>query len=151
MSTTENTPVDTTASDAQTTAPAPAEQDQQPQLDEKAGNEAAKYRHKLRDAEARIDQLAVQLEQARLAHLGTIFTGQRGTPSVDAIAKLGHDPADAFDETGAIKQDVIDTWRREARDVFGSPAFLPYVPGEGRNPRPPAAPSWQDAIAHGHR
>lgn len=118
------------------------------------GREAAKYRRQLRDTEQQLEAAQAALTAARGQILRTALTGHkidRDTFNVDALEDSGLDPAELFNEDGALDQDAVDTAMQQLHEtkpyLFTPPTRL-VIPNEGMSPEQQSpAKTWQDAFA----
>lgn len=112
-----------------------------------AGSEAAKYRRKLREAEAERDDLAARVEALQRAQVVTLLEAARVKPdAVFAVAPL----ADLLAEDGTVDPDKVKAAIDSARDRFGiaTPTKGSYVPGIGNQPSaPPKVDAFTQAFA----
>lgn len=102
-----------------------------------AGNaEAAKYRRRLRDAEAERDALTGQLGAMRRTEAERVASKHLAAPG--AMWAAGTDLADLLDDTGGIDPEKVKAAAENAQATLGAAPPPPgnYVPNEGKNPRP---------------
>lgn len=116
-----------------------------------AGSEAAKYRRKLREAEAERDDLAARVEALQRAQVVTLLEAARVKPdAVFAVAPLAH----LLAEDGTVDPDKVKAAIDSARDRFGiaTPTKGSYVPGVGNQPSaPPKVDAWKEAFTGNRR
>ena len=136
---------DDTTTEAHEPTEAPA--DDQPQPENKAGKEAAKYRTRLRETEAERDALAEKVTALRRA-------------AVDEKVKAHKVPTEGFWASGVTLEELLDEDGnlddekvKAAADQAVSKLGLerigtrgPYVPSEGRSTNPRPSKSWEAAF-----
>jgi hypothetical protein len=109
------------------TDPSPAETDES---DDNTGREAAKWRKKLRGAEAERDDLATRLEAVQRQQIEKILVAAHvKPPAVWAVAELG----DLLADDGTIDAAAVEVAITAAREQFGITPISTgnYVPGIG--------------------
>jgi len=115
----------------------------------KATREAARYRRRLREAEAQRDALAQQLEALQRQMVERIIQREcHGKPA--GLWASGVTVADLIGEDGTVDPDKVKAAWENAVEMLGLNTRIndgAYVPSEGRNvTSPPSAPSWQEAL-----
>lgn len=106
---------------------------------EGAGREAAKYRRKLRDAEAERDQLRTTLDTVQRAEVVRHIGNRIASPELLWID--GNKAGDFFNDKGGVDEAKVTKRLQEIRVKFGDGVMKsrgPYAPNEGRNPTNPA-------------
>jgi hypothetical protein len=93
--------------------------------------EAARWRRKLRDAEAERDALAARVESLQHRHVATLLDRENVTP--EAVWAAGMTLADLLDTEGTPDPEKVTAAAATARDLLGITPGL-YVPAEGRIP-----------------
>lgn len=111
------------------------------------GREAAKYRRRLRSAEAERDRLAGQVESLQRAAVERLATADKLRPA--ALWASGAELADLLGDDGTVDTSKVSDAIEAARQQLGipTPPSGNYVRGEGRVPGRPAKPSGRDAMA----
>lgn len=111
----------------------------------KGGREAAKYRRRLREAEAQRDQLAGQVEAMQRAEVERLATADGLKP---AALWAGAELAGLLADDGTVDGAKVSAAIEAAREQLGIPAppVGPRVPNEGRSPVRPAKPSGREAM-----
>lgn len=124
-------------------------QDDDTQDDDAAGKgnrEAAKYRRRLRDAEAERDTLKATVESLQRAEVERQAAGDGLKPAaLWSSAELG----DLLADDGTVDAARVSAAVAVAREQLGIPNPPPrgnYVKGEGRSPGRPPRPSGLDAM-----
>ena len=136
--------------DDQTTTEATeaTEVDDQAQPENKAGREAARYRHRAKEAEAERDALAEQLTALRRAAVEDRLKAQH-VPAAGFWA-AGVQLDDLLDDDGNLDDEKIKTAADHAVETLGLErvgVHMRPVPGEGRTTSPSPTPSWEAAFA----
>jgi len=85
--------------------------------DEPAGKEAARYRRRLRDAEAERDELATRVEALQRAEVERLAGQKLTKPS--AIWAAGVELSGLLDEAGNVSPDAVAEAAQAARDELG--------------------------------
>ena len=113
--------------------------------DGKGGREAAKYRRRLREAEAQRDQLAGQVEAMQRAEVERLAEADGLKP---AALWAGAELAGLLADDGTVDGARVSAAIEAAREQLGIPAppVGPRVPNEGRSPGRPAKPSGREAM-----
>lgn len=148
----ETTPADTEGAKTADATPEGAsgvdeDQDDGEDAGDGPGREAAKYRRRLRAAEAERDRLAGQVESLQRAEVDRLAAGADLRPA--ALWASGPELADLLTENGTVDQAKVFAAVAVAREQLGIPNPPPrrnYVKGEGRSPGRPAKPSGLDAM-----
>lgn len=143
----DQTEVDTTATGTET----PQETPEAPEKPTE-GNEAAKYRRRLREAEAERDALTMQLDALRRAEVERLATVELDTPA--GLWANGTELADLLADDGTVDPDKVDAAVRAAVDTLGLETRTArrrgglYVPREGGVPdySDMTAGSWEAAF-----
>ena len=111
------------------------------------GREAAKYRRRLRDAEAERDALKATVESLQRAEVDRLATGADLRPA--ALWASGPELADLLADDGTVDQVKVAAAISAARETLGIPNPSPrgnVVRREGRSVGRPARPSGRDAM-----
>lgn len=116
--------------------------DQPAEVDQGSNREAAKYRRRLRQAEAERDQLAAQLATARRAVVETALDRLPVKVHPDLIW-MRSSPADYFNESGELNQERLELIVENLRQL-GAAQVKGWHSGEGREPRRPGGRSARD-------
>lgn len=108
--------------------------------------EAAKYRTRLREAEAERDRLAQRLEALQRSTVETIAGKHLEKPN--ALWAAGTELANLLDKDGNIDAEKVEAAALTAREDLGlTRAGLLIVPDQGKTPEPKeVAESWQGAF-----
>lgn len=145
---------ETPAGDAPDTAAQdtdPAEDTTEPVEDDSTNGEAAKWRRRLRDAEAERDALAARLEAVQRQQVENLLDASGVKPkAVWAVAEL----ADLLADDGTIDPEQVTNAVAVARDKFGiaKPAKGTVVPGVGNQPNGvPSTDKWKEAFTPARR
>lgn len=109
----------------------------------KPDDEAARWRRKLRDAEAERDALVARVEQLQQHYIGTLL--DRENVTTDAVFAAGMTLADLLDADNIPDAERIKTAAATARDRLGVTPGL-YVPAEGRIPTTTTQPRFTDSF-----
>jgi hypothetical protein len=111
-----------------------------------SGREAAKYRRRLREAEAERDQLAEQIEAMRRAEVERLATADSLRPA--ALWASGVELSDLVAEDGTVDESKVSEAIAGAREQLGiaKPPVGPVVKREGLSVGRPAKPSGKDAM-----
>lgn len=111
-----------------------------------AGREAAKYRRRLREAEAERDQLAERVESLQRAEVERAATADGLRPA--ALWASGVELANLLADDGTVDGPKVLAAIEASREELGIPAppVGPRVPREGRSPGRPPKPSGKDAM-----
>ncbi|HPY26005.1 MAG TPA: hypothetical protein PLK19_16980 [Mycobacterium sp.] len=143
-------------SDAETTeatepaeATAEAEQPDDTTEQESPNSEAAKYRKRLREAEAERDTLAQRLEAVQRQQVEALLGGVK-PEALWAVTEL----AALLTEDGSIDADKVTAAIDAAREKFGitKPSKGNHVPGIGNRPTiAPAVDKWKEAFTPNRR
>ena len=114
---------------------------------EPGGREAARYRRRLREAEAERDSLTGRLEALQRAEVERVAAASLKVPS--ALWAAGVALTDVLTDTGDVDVDKVRTVAQDAASRLGleTPPSGLYVPSEGKNPAPPRNNGWGDAFA----
>lgn len=142
-------------SDDQTTTEATEVDDQttetltedQPQATENPNAEAAKYRTRLREAEAERDALAEQVTALRRAAVEDRVKAQK--VPVEGFWASGVQLEDMLNEDGQLDDEAIKTAADNAVETLGLDrvgVHMRPVPSEGRVTRPSGTKSWEAAF-----
>lgn len=124
-----------------------AQEAAEPQEADTSGNkEAAKYRTRLRDAEAERDTLTAQLDAAR-RH---IVTQAADLGNAAPLLFEGTDVGEFFTDDGTLDAEKVAAAAREVRETYGLPRAPKPDPNQGRTV-PVAAPSFAEAFRPKHR
>lgn len=133
MSDTDNSTEATEAAEAEQ-QPEATDQPDEDQADTKAGKEAAKYRHRLREAEAERDTLAAQVDGLRRTIVDTEVANRGFNPA--GFWAAGIEVADLLDEDGSVDLDKVGSATHDAAKRLGLTSKRGNVsPHEGGNPR----------------
>ncbi|WP_434619277.1 hypothetical protein [Arthrobacter sp. A5] len=135
------------------TPQAPAEAAEHPEAPEapeapegKAGRDAAKYRRQLRDTEAERDQLSASVETLRKQIVaGNMPHGS--SAGAELLWTSGCNPADLFDEAGALDPDKLTTAVQDVHKRVGlhfGPSPV-HASGTGHYTGTDG-PTWSDAL-----
>ncbi|OBK56319.1 hypothetical protein A5656_19675 [Mycobacterium gordonae] len=110
------------------------------------GREAAKYRRRLRDAEAERDRLAEQVESLQRAEVERQATVGGLRPA--ALWASGAELDGLLGDDGTVDAAKVSAAIEGARDQLGIPAppVGPRVPKEGRSPGRPPRQSGREAM-----
>lgn len=110
------------------------------------GWEAAKYRRRLRDAEAERDQLAQRVESMQRAEVERLATAADLRPA--ALWASGLELADLLSDDGTVDAAKVSTAIGAAREQLGipEPPAGNHVKNEGRSVERPGKPSGKDAM-----
>lgn len=130
-------------------ATAEAEQPDEGTEQETPNSEAAKYRRKLREAEAERDTLAQRLEAVQRQQVEALLGGVK-PEALWAVAEL----AELLTDEGTIDADKVSAAIDAARERFGiaKPSPGTHVPGIGNRPTiAPAADRWKEAFQPSRR
>ncbi|MBX7434567.1 hypothetical protein JDV09_21060 [Mycobacterium sp. Y57] len=145
---TEPTP-DTTADPAEPVeavdpAPEAAEETPPEPVEESSNKEAAKWRRKLRDAEAQRDRLAATVEALQRSQIDAIADSAGVRPAaVHAVAAL----SDMVGDDGAVDPRKVADAVKQARDTLGVQTKGAPVPGVGNVPNILPNPNrWESAF-----
>lgn len=115
--------------------------------DSKVGQEAAKYRRRLREAEAERDALTTRLEQLQRAEVERL-AGEHLQKAAGLWATTSL--ADMLDEEGNIDPAKVTSAAQAAREQLGlsAPVTGPVIPTQGDAParHTPARPDWAGAF-----
>jgi len=126
-----------------------AELDEDQDDDSGAGREAAKYRRRLRAAEAERDTLAATVEAMQRAEVERIATADELKPA--ALWGSGVELAGLLNDDGTVDAAKVNTAIAATRDALGipEPVRTRYlrVPKEGLPPRRPGKPTGREAMA----
>ncbi|MGN7155437.1 hypothetical protein ACTHRK_04875 [Dietzia cercidiphylli] len=139
---------DTTTEAHEPTEPTEAPADDQPQPENKAGKEAAKYRTRLRETEAQRDALAEQVTALRRAAVDDRVKAHK-VPT-EGFWASGVTLEELLDDDGNLNDDKIKTAADTAVETLGLErigARGPYVPKEGRTTSPRPTQSWESAFS----
>lgn len=111
-----------------------------------SGREAAKYRRRLREAEAERDQLAERIEAMTRAEVERLATADSLRPA--ALWASGVELADLVAEDGTVDGSKVSAAIGVAREQLGiaKPPVGPVVKREGLSVGRPAKPSGKDAM-----
>jgi hypothetical protein len=117
-----------------------------PEPDESPHSEAAKYRRRLRDAEAERDTLAARLANMQRAQIDSHITALGLKPA--AVWASGTELADLVDDDGVPDEQAVAAAVENARDHLGLRISKGNViPGIGNQPtQPPKTDAWQEAF-----
>lgn len=135
------------------TPPAPAEAVEPAEAPEapegkasKTANEAAKYRRQLRDTEAERDTLAGSVDTLRKQIVaGNMPKGS--SAGAELLWTSGSNPADFFDEAGALDPDKLTVAVKDAHQRLGLHFGLSPVHGSGTGHYAGTdGPTWSDAL-----
>lgn len=123
------------------------DEDQDDDAGDGPGREAAKYRRRLRDAEAQRDQLAERVESLQRAEVERLATDDKLRPA--ALWASGIELDALLGDDGTVDPGKVTEAIEAARQQLGipTPPSGNYVRGEGRVPGRPAKPSGRDAMA----
>lgn len=144
---------DTPAADsAQDTAEAPAGDDTEDQADDASagdgpGREAARYRRRLRDAEAERDTLKATVESLQRAEVDRLATDAGLRPA--ALWANGAEVGELLNDDGTVDQVKVAAAIAAARETLGIAPPPPrgnFVKKEGATLRRPPKPSGRDAM-----
>lgn len=132
---------------AETKDTQPEAEHQDEQDDTKAQNaEAAKYRRRLREAQAELKTVTAQLDAVQRQQIEAMLEPSGVKPeAIWAVTEL----AELLDDTGSIDPDKLAGAIEAAREKFGIPKISKgnYVPGVGNQPSAiPRADAWTDAF-----
>lgn len=132
-----------------TDAPAGDEPEEGEQDGSKAAREAARYRRRLREAEAQRDALAQQLEALQRQMVERIIQREcHGKPA--GLWASGVTVADLIGEDGTVDPDKVKAAWENAVEMLGLNTRIndgAYVPSEGRNVEwRTSGTSWQEAL-----
>ncbi len=111
------------------------------------GREAAKYRRRLREAEAERDQLAERIEAMQRAEVERLATADTLRPA--ALWASGIELADLMADDGTVDGSKVSEAIAGAREQLGIPApplRRNYVKNEGSPVGRPPKPSGKDAM-----
>lgn len=146
--------------DDQTTTEAPAEdqtddqnpnretESDQPQTPENPNQEAARYRHRAKEAEARAEELAGQVTALRRAAVDDRVKSHRIAP--EGFWASGVQLEELLNEDGHIDDDKVRTAADNAAETLGLQRIGtrgPHVPKEGRTTNPSGSQGWKAAFA----
>lgn len=137
-------------SDDTTTEPTEATEaptDDQPQPENKAGKEAAKYRTRLRETEAERDALVEKVTALRRAAVDDRVKAHK--VPVDGFWASGVQLEDLMDEDGNLDDEKVKAAADTAVETLGLERVGvrgPYVPSEGRTTNPRPSQSWESAF-----
>ena len=131
-----------------TPAPEGAEDEHQDADDTKAQNaEAAKYRRRLRDAQAELKSVTAQLDAVQRQQAESLIAASGVKPeAIWAVTEL----AGVLDDDGSVSEEKIAEAVTAAREKFGiaKPAKGSLVPGVGNQPiGNPRVNRWSEAFA----
>lgn len=129
------------------TEPAEAPTDDQPQPENKAGKEAAKYRTRLRETEAERDALAEKVTALRRAAVDDRVKAHK-VPT-EGFWASGVTLEELLDEDGNLDDEKVKAAADQAVEKLGLErigARGPYVSKEGNVTSPRATPSWEAAF-----
>lgn len=129
--------------------PAPADPEAEVEAEEKGdkvGNEAARYRKKLRSTEAErdtltgtVDTLRKQLINQNMPHVSKV--------NGDALWATGRTPDEFFTDAGEIDTDKLSTAIKETHQALGIHWGLDPIPDSGSGDRSGVGgPTWADAF-----
>lgn len=111
------------------------------------GTEAAKYRRRLRQAEAQRDGLSARVEHLQRAEVERLVTGRLANPT-DTWLLAGDDLAQFCDDDGNIDPELVDAF--VVATVADRPSWeaqhVPQVRSGPRGAAKPAEPSWRDVL-----
>lgn len=121
-------------------------EDQDDDAGDGSGREAAKYRRRLRDAEAARDQLAEQVESLQRSEVERLATVDGLRPA--ALWASGVELADLLGDDGTVNAAKVSAAIEASRKQLGIPAppVGPRVPKEGRSPGRLPKPSGKSAM-----
>lgn len=107
-------------------------------------HEAAKYRARLRQAEADLERLTGQLADAQRGHVEALISAVIPAETFWKIV----DPADVLDDSGAVDTDKVSAAIVKARQELGrvKPLRLKGFVSGAQSGVPPKAPSFADAF-----
>lgn len=117
------------------------------QTPESPNAEAAKYRHRAKEAEAQRDALTEQVTALRRAAVDEKVKAHK--VPVEGFWASGVALEDLLDEEGNLNDDKIKTAADSAVETLGLErigARGPYVPKEGRTTSPRPTKSWESAF-----
>lgn len=150
---TENTPQDETKNTTEDTEVV-VDQDQQPTEDQveakpqedRPGREAAKYRTRLREAEAERDALAERLAVLQRAEVERVAGTKLENPA--GLWAAGVELEQVLDEDGNVDPDKVTEATVAAAETLGLARKRPgnYVPSEGANARPLGRRTGEDGM-----
>ncbi|MHA7652957.1 hypothetical protein ACX9NE_25330 [Mycobacterium sp. ML4] len=111
-----------------------------------SGREAAKYRRRLREAEAQRDELAARVESLQRAEVERLATAGRLQPA--ALWASGVELADLLTDDGTVNASKVSAAIEASREQLGIPAppVGPRVLKEGRSSGRPPKPSGKAAM-----
>lgn len=103
----------------------------------KAAREAAKYRRRLRDAEAERDDMAAQLDAARRSIAEGVAARHLAKPA--SLWLSGATPADVLDDNGGVDAEKVVALAQSVSADYGlsRPHVRPHSPREGTIPETP--------------
>ena len=136
---------DDTATEAH--EPTEAAADDQPQPDNKAGKEAARYRTRLRETEAERDALAEKVTALRRAAVDDRVKAHK-VPT-EGFWASGVTLEELLDEDGNLDDEKVKAAADQAVETLGLERIGtrgPYVSKEGNVTSPRATPSWEAAF-----
>ncbi|WP_428339988.1 hypothetical protein [Mycobacterium sp.] len=124
-----------------------AVEDQDDDASDGAGREAAKYRRRLREAEAERDQLAERIEAMQRAEVERLATADSLRPA--ALWASGVELANLVADDGTVDGSKVSDAVAAAREQLGiaAPPVGPVVKREGLGVGRPPKPSGRDAMA----
>lgn len=111
------------------------------------GREAARYRRRLRDAEAERDTLKATVESLQRAEVDRLATDAGLRPA--ALWANGAEVGELLGDDGTVDAARVSAAISAAREQLGiapPPRRRNYVKGEGRTPGQPSKPSGVDAM-----
>lgn len=127
---------------------APATNEAPPEEGTGTGNEAAKYRRRLRDTETERDGLRGQVETLQRAEVERIAADKIMVPG--GLWAGGTDLGDMLDDAGNVDREKVLAAVEGARSELGlegNKRMGNYVPGEGSIPAPPRSGGFEDSLA----
>ena len=118
------------------------------QTPESPNAEAAKYRHRAKEAEAQRDALAEQVTALRRAAVDAKVKAHRIAP--EGFWASGVTLEELLDEEGNLDEEKVKAAADAAVETLGLErigARGPYVPKEGRTTSPRPTQSWESAFS----
>ena len=130
-----------------------------PEIGNKAGRDAAKYRRQLRETESERDSLAGNVDSLRRQIVSSNMP-KHSQLNVDALWATGRTPAEMFTPDGAFDAEKLTAAMQELHGRFGirmGPPLPEPIPRSGYRRGDPATyhtdhdgPTWSDAVQKTH-
>ncbi|MFC3849916.1 hypothetical protein ACFORJ_07025 [Corynebacterium hansenii] len=130
--------------DEQHTDDRPDEQTPTDERIKQARAEAARYRTRLREAEAARDEVTAKYEALLRGTIEAEAQLKHHTPGI-ALWDAGTNPTDLLNDTGHLDPGKLRDACNNVRDRYGI-GRLPESPAQGTHTTTPAAVTWRDAL-----